>query len=242
MAISQREAALQVGRFQQMIGYPNGEAALKDLVVEMMKCEDQEQAILIVAHFKDTATSDTRCPSSGDISRAIYDLQKTRREALSKCVACGGTGSVLVPILVTYRGGFVVKHIEPLRGETETGLAAFNKRLVDTDGSGGTQIILSAAERCPCRKFGRPVLREESDCRRCKGDGFYGGQIGTSFDGPWKWCDCLAGVEKKNAEPGLVDEANAAREKLLNLGAKRLGFRNARGQSENVRSILEHIG
>ena len=72
-------------------------------------------------------------------------------------------------------------------------------------------------------------------CYHCHDHGLYGGQIGTGqFDGPWKWCDCSAGRERRAREleeiemgrgmdsmrrsPRVLDsvaEANQAREKLI---------------------------
>ena len=53
------------------------------------------------------------------------------------------------------------------------------------------------------------------DCRTCFDCGLYGGLIGTKYDGPWKWCECPTGVRRREREPGLVAEANTAREKLI---------------------------
>ncbi len=54
-----------------------------------------------------------------------------------------------------------------------------------------------------------------ANCKRCGDCGLYGGQIGTAYDGPWKWCECDAADVRRNAAPGLVDEANEARQRLL---------------------------
>lgn len=53
-------------------------------------------------------------------------------------------------------------------------------------------------------------------CSRCSDRGIYGGKLDGSYAGPWKWCDCDA-AKRRDGEPNLVDEANAARERLLAL-------------------------
>lgn len=65
-------------------------------------------------------------------------------------------------------------------------------------------------------------------CNRCRDHGFYGGQLSGVFAGPWKWCNCLHGLERRNSEPGLVDEANKAREALLEAADRAKGIRKPR--------------
>lgn len=63
-----------------------------------------------------------------------------------------------------------------------------------------------------------------SSCSTCGGWGLYGGELSGRYAGPWKWCSCPAGVERKRREPGAVDEGNEARSKLLKrFGPKPLG-------------------
>ena len=83
---------------------------------------------------------------------------------------------------------------------------------------------VAGAQPCVCRSMGQPVVADRDACATCGGHGIYGGQIGTGqFDGPWKWCGCPAGEERRSREPGLVSEANAAREKIIRkFGAKPL--------------------
>ena len=53
-------------------------------------------------------------------------------------------------------------------------------------------------------------------CSRCQDCGHYGGHLPPNpYAGPWKWCDCIAGKERQELEPKLVDEANANRDKLI---------------------------
>jgi len=83
---------------------------------------------------------------------------------------------------------------------------------------------VTGAKACVCRSMGQPVVVDRDACATCRGHGLYGGQIGTGqFDGPWKWCGCPAGEGRRSREPGLVSEANAAREKIIRkFGAKPL--------------------
>ena len=75
---------------------------------------------------------------------------------------------------------------------------------------------VDGAKQCVCRQMGQPVVADRDACVTCGGHGIYGGQIGTGqFDGPWKWCGCPAGEERRSREPGLVSEANTAREKII---------------------------
>jgi|ERR1700723_310364 len=76
--------------------------------------------------------------------------------------------------------------------------------------------------RCLCVKFGAPQVLDDS-CSRCYGHGIYGGHIGTKFDGPWKWCDCPAGVERQQRQPALIAESNTCREKCIRLEGRRNG-------------------
>ena len=70
----------------------------------------------------------------------------------------------------------------------------------------------SGAKACLCRSTGQRVVDDRDACSRCGGRGIYGGQIGMGrFDGPWRWCECLAGQKRSAREPGLIDEANRAR-------------------------------
>jgi hypothetical protein len=52
-------------------------------------------------------------------------------------------------------------------------------------------------------------------CALCHDQGFRGGHIGTKYDGPWEWCTCGVGRRKQDDYPGLVGEANMARDKLI---------------------------
>jgi hypothetical protein len=60
-------------------------------------------------------------------------------------------------------------------------------------------------------------------CPRCQDCGFFGGYLPPHpYAGPWKWCDCIIAREKQHSEPGVVEDANAAREKLIGRFAGRV--------------------
>ena len=64
------------------------------------------------------------------------------------------------------------------------------------------------------RLIAAPVA-SPTHCRRCGDCGFYGGHIGTKYDGPWKLCDCRAARERIEREPDFVDVANKERTELI---------------------------
>lgn len=83
--------------------------------------------------------------------------------------------------------------------------------------------VVTGVRPCECRRTGIPITREDWGCKRCQGHGIYGGAIGGEFRGPWKWCDCATGRARQVREPGIVREANVAREKLMRPKAPRGG-------------------
>jgi len=67
-------------------------------------------------------------------------------------------------------------------------------------------------------RCGPPERQQEPvyGCKRCQDFGYFGGHLPPHlYAGPWKWCDCHAAVEYRDAEPGLVDEANRVRQLLI---------------------------
>lgn len=233
----------QVRRFDGMVRYPSSPSAIADLAEALETAHSHEQAIACITGLKETTDELSPCPTSSTIRKTLYDAQNAKREALAKCIACDGTGAVIIPMLVTYRGnGFLIADRERMPGLTDTDVAAMTAGIMRAKEEGTTgpdQMILSVAEPCACRKFGRPIVRGSDACSRCQGHGIYGGHIGGKYDGPWKWCDCEAARHRQGLEPSLIDEANVARNKLLKLNAKRLPFPNA--QRAAVRQILEAI-
>ncbi len=237
----------QIARFDGMEGYPRSESAIEDLIEALEAAATEEQAIGVIYSLKETADERTRCPTAATIRRAVYDAQESQRKALQKCSACDGTGAVIYPMLVTYRGsGFLIGSEEIMRGSTDADIATFTKQIMEAKEAGTIgpeQMILSAAEPCACRKFGRPIVRESSACERCKGHGFYGGHIGGKFAGEWKWCDCEAARNRQALEPGIMDEANYWRDKLMLIGAKKIGTAlNSRARRANLDSVSQIIG
>jgi hypothetical protein len=84
---------------------------------------------------------------------------------------------------------------------------------------------------CICKRLGAPVVHEDN-CNRCHGHGCYGGVLGTQFAGIWKWCNCAAGLERREREPDLVAQANRAREIITTPKARGKGL-------QPVRDLLE---
>lgn len=240
--IDKKRAGREILRLQSMLGYPTTGPAVEDLVEELMKSQNEEQAAGVISSFKETATTETRCPTSSDIRRALWDAQESRRKAIAKCVACDGTGSVIIPMLVTYRGaGFLIAEREPLRGSTEADIAAFTAQIIHAKAAGVVgpdQTILTFAEPCVCRKLGRPIVRPDDACKRCQGCGIYGGHMGGKFAGEWKWCDCEAAENRKTLEPELINEANYWRDKNMQIGQN---GKLLSGQRKAVREILSVI-
>lgn len=55
------------------------------------------------------------------------------------------------------------------------------------------------------------------NCPRCYGRALLGGNLDGPYAGPWRWCSCPEALQRQESEPGLVDAANAARERLMRL-------------------------
>ncbi len=89
-----------------------------------------------------------------------------------------------------------------------------------------TAVATESVRNAPEERYVEPVY----GCRRCQDFGYLGGHLPPhAYAGPWKWCDCAASKETRDAEPGLVDEANRVRQLLIErfpdgvVKAKRLG-------------------
>ena len=108
---------------------------------------------------------------------------------------------------------------EWLEGSSERPAPADIRRIVASHNEAAEQREKQEAQSVPTH-YG---------CRTCQDDGFYGGQLGGVYAGPWKWCQCFAGDEKRRCEPNLVAEANEVREILLKGFAdpKKPGMRQA---------------
>jgi len=63
------------------------------------------------------------------------------------------------------------------------------------------------------------------NCPRCGGRGILGGNLDGPYCGAWRWCSCAEALERQASEPGIVDEANAARDRLLSLNKPGLSDR-----------------
>ena len=55
-------------------------------------------------------------------------------------------------------------------------------------------------------------------CSRCHDRGFMGGGLpGEKYESPWRWCSCPVAAELRDRQPELINQSNAAREKLIRL-------------------------
>lgn len=146
-----------------------------------------------------------------------------------KCQRCHGSGYLIIATLLTFSGpnSYQVIKTEKLTEYSPQQIEDFCAKL------GPEQTVATAADVCPCKlPGGRIVVPGEPFCRRCQDFGYYGGKLAGEFAGEWKWCDCAAGRERQSSESGLVDEANAARAKLLAIPSHdkaRRGYRDVAG-------------
>ncbi len=79
-------------------------------------------------------------------------------------------------------------------------------------------------------------------CLRCKDFGYLGGHLPPhKAAGAWQWCICGAAQESRDAEPGLVDEANRIREKLIAYFASKTFKGKRRAKAVDDMKPLEEI-
>lgn len=205
---------LQVERLAGMSFFPREKAAIRELVIALKYANSMEQAELGVNEVLSSSTSDTRCPMPYDLRLIIKAIQD-RHDRQPKCSLCHGNSVISVPVLVTYKpGGYDVAKAVQLAGYSQQAIVELRGKL--TEG----QDIISAAVPCDCKELGRPISPGDTLCRRCHDFGYYGGRLGGQYAGEWKWCDCAAGISKRQDDPVLVDQANAIRQKLLRIPIK----------------------
>ena len=179
--IELKDAQAQMNR---MIGLKFGPRASQQKVEVLRVMRNARTATILESAVTSWIDSQPDFPKPSEIRAILTGLNAMHDEAAGKaraaCIACGGSGWV------------IVDGVNPFDGLKVTG-----------------------AKPCSCRSTGMPVVRDADACATCGGDGLYGGRIGTQFDGPWKWCDCPAGRDRREKEPDAVAEGNIAREKLI---------------------------
>ena len=205
--IDKKLADEQIDRFSGLKWFPK---VRTELIRAIMAAETD---IIAVAVVNDLVDYSEECPSPAALRRKCYDENEKRDKVLRSCSKCGGSRSQTVWMLVTYHGrSLTVKRIELLPNCDAEAARQLSKNLQWDDGSADNQQIVTGARACECRPEDAVVAR----CDRCQDCGYYGGRLPPhSYAGPWKWCDCIAGRERQEREPNLVDEANANREKLI---------------------------
>jgi hypothetical protein len=222
-------AAKQIKRLAVLKWFPKGEA-VKELLRALMAADTDIIAVAVINDIVDYAEE---CPTPAAIRRRCWELNEKRSKLTKECRLCGGFGQVTVWLLVTYSGrSLVVKHKQEILSDFDAEKAKkLGKQLRWDDGPitkenpflGDNQQIVTGAKPCSCRNpmsTSTQVADGFNDCQRCQGCGYYGGEMGGQYDGPWKWCDCTAARAKQATDPDLVSEANAARTHLQKLDGK----------------------
>lgn len=213
--ISKPEAKKQLERLSQLVGFPNTKAAADDMLEALGSAGTIEIAMRVVWNVLDTpegaSQDDRRCPTAPKLRKMIYDASTAQREYAKSCVACGGSGATSIPYLVTYEGaGMKVKEWKRLGEFSWERASRLRGNLLEN------QDVVGVGEQCYCKTLGgKPIKAPDKLCRRCGDDGLYGGHIGGQYAGPWKWCDCASSRLRREVEPGLIEESNQVREKLL---------------------------
>lgn len=180
--IDVKDAQAQMERMMQLDFGPRGREQRQEVLRVM--CGARTVLIVQSAVTAWLDAANPKFPKPGELGQIITSLNVMHDEAAGKaraaCIACGGSGWVIVDGVNRFDG-----------------------------------LKVTGAKPCSCRSTGMPVVRDSDACATCGGDGLYGGRIGTRFDGPWKWCDCPAGRDRREKEPDAVAEGNIAREKLI---------------------------
>ncbi len=147
-------AKKQVLRLGGLMGFPQTVEAANELIIALQVAGDPQQAEGWVSGFLDDSSSDTRCPSPGDIKRSLLD-RKQATAAIRRCGICEGSGWLTVWKLVTYRTGtYQVLRAEAIELPVEDPndlrtcgpkfIGDFRAKLPPD------QAILSAAKACAC--------------------------------------------------------------------------------------------
>lgn len=146
-------AKKQIIRMAGLRGFPPIQEAVDELIKALQVAGDPKHAEGWISGFLDDSTSETYCPSPGDIKRSLLD-RKQAQQTIRKCGLCDGAGWVTVYRLVTYREGtYQALKAEPIVFEPddqtihtviERQVQNFRAKL------GPDQDILPAAKPCAC--------------------------------------------------------------------------------------------
>lgn len=146
-------AKKQIVRMAGLRGFPPIQEAVDELIKALQVAGDPKHAEGWVSGFLDDSTSETYCPSPGDIKRSLLD-RKQAQQAIRKCGLCDGAGWVTVYRLVTYRAGtYQADRAELIALAPDTGKIETTpeKQIMDFRAKlGADQDILSAAKACAC--------------------------------------------------------------------------------------------
>lgn len=214
MSIDKKELRIQLGRLRSLNYFPAaGTDQEKELELALKSCRNE---FMLAAVVNEWVQSQTERPTPADLYRLIQE-HKDAADKLTqkpKCQTCSGSRWVEVWFLVTFRGNSeIVKKSERLLPESQNPIAAMAfARSIENQPGSDHQTILSGAVACACQS-GTVTNDIGFLCSRCRDFGFYGGEIGGQYAGPWRVCSCRAGEK-----PGVnekVDEANTARDKIL---------------------------
>ncbi len=150
--ISATEAAREIERFTGLDFWPRGEEnkpARKEL---RLAAEVAESCEILKAVVDGWVQSQTQCPKPAELRRLIYDKNSERKELLSRCRFCGGSGCITVWLLVTYKGNsLVVDKSQRIDVHSQEEANAFMAKLAEASTT-VNQTVLTAAEPCSCRK------------------------------------------------------------------------------------------
>ncbi len=143
MSIPRTFAKQQIKRLAGIPFFPVTDSAITEMVDALQQAISENLAANVVSAFVEESTAASRCPTAGDIRRAVLACAAAVPK-MPRCNVCNSTGFVTVWKLVTYRPGtYQIAGCETLDLDAEQ-IDAFRKKL------GKDQDILSAAKPCVC--------------------------------------------------------------------------------------------
>lgn len=156
MSISRAFAKQQTKRLSGVPFFPMNETALSELTDAIQGAMSETIAVAVVSAFIDESTATKRCPTPGDIRRALQTRAATKAKP-PKCRVCDSTGFTTKYRLITYRTGSY-EILKTQRLNLDIGeLIEFRKKL------GPNQDILGGAEPCSCLPANHQLLTGEAE-------------------------------------------------------------------------------